>query len=668
MRYARLLSNSPQNGARGLLFSLKLAAQRSLRPCAAVQKLAAQRSLRPCAASAYRGCPRVLCGLLILMLAGFLEAQNGEALYRERCASCHDSPQGRMPSIAAIKQMTGRAVYAALTNGAMKSQTAGLSTQEVISLLVYLAPAGDPVARPAFEKNCTGSAPGFHPNPDRPGEASWAGWSPNITNSRYQDSMAAGLAATDVPRLKLKWAFNLGAVTEARGQPAVAGNRIFTATLAGDVYVIDTASGCIHWAFKATAGIRSGVTVGEANGVPAIFFGDRSAVMYALNAASGELLWKTRPVEHLLAQVTATPQFYKGVIYQGFSSMESSLMSDPHAVCCSFRGSVAALDAATGRIIWQSFTIAEPAKPTGKGKQQGPSGAAIWSTPTVDEQRGALYVGTGNNHSDPVTDTSDAVLAFDLRTGKLLWSRQLTQGDAYNGGCSTRGHPNCPPEDGPDADFGQPPILVELGGDKRALVIGQKSGMVHAIDPDAEGKILWQTRAGAGGLLGGSQWGSAADSQRMYVAISDVVVHSVVDAAAPGGHRIALDSKMGGGLHAIDLKSGTIAWSARPAKCPATQAICSPAQSAAVTAIAGAAFSGALDGHMRAYSSTDGRVIWDFDTARQFPTVNGKPARGGSIDATGAAVAGGLVFINSGYNEFGGMSGNVLLAFSVDGK
>src|SRR6202023_2423536 len=145
-------------------------------------------------------------------------------------------------------------------------------------------------------------------------------------------------------------------------------------------------------------------------------------------------------------------------------------------------------------------------------------------------------------------------------------------------------------------------------------------------------KILWQTRAGAGGLLGGSQWGSAADNQRIYVAISDVVVHSVADAAAPEGHRIALDPRAGGGLHAIDLKSGSIAWSARPATCPRTQAICSPAQSAAVTAIPGVVFSGALDGHMRAYSTRNGNVIWDFDTAREFPTVNGKPARGGSIE------------------------------------
>jgi len=622
--------------------------------------------------------------LLIVTTTGLLQAQDGAALYKQRCASCHDSPEGRIPSSGVIKEMTAAAIYAALTNGVMKSQTRGLSTQEVMSLLVYIAPTGDANAKPAFEKSCAGNSPA------KPGAGAsggpwggpWGGWSPSVTNARYQDAKAAGLTAADVPRLKLKWAFNLGAVSMARGQPAVAGNRVFTTTLAGDVYALDAASGCVYWAFRATAGVRSGVALGDAggdaHGVPAVFFADRSAVMYALNAESGELLWKTRPVEHQLASSSSTPQFYKGVIYQGFSSLEESLVADPNAICCSFRGSVVALDASTGRTIWESFTIAEPAKPTGRGKQQGPSGAAIWSTPTIDEQKGALYVATGDNYSNPVTETSDAVLAFDLKTGKLLWSRQLMRGDAYNGACSSREPANCPDKNGPDFDFGQPPILVQLsgaqpGGGKRALVIAQKSGMVHALDPDAEGKILWQTRVGAGGLLGGSQWGSAVDNRRMYVAISDVILHSVVvpsakDAKAPGGHRIVLDPKKGGGLYAIDLKSGAIIWSARPATCPATQAICSPAQSAAVTAIAGSVFSGSLDGHMRAYSTTDGRVIWDFNTAREFPTVNGKPARGGSIDATGAAVAGGLVFVHSGYNQFGGMPGNVLLAFSVDGK
>jgi polyvinyl alcohol dehydrogenase (cytochrome) len=602
-------------------------------------------------------------GLLILTMAGLVAAQDGAALYRERCASCHESPTGRVPSLAAIKQMTTNAIFAALTNGVMKSQAAGLSTQEVISLLVYIAPAGDANAKPAFEKDCPADAPAFDSE-----AGAWSGWSPGVTNSRFQDAQAAGLTAAGVPRLKLKWAFNLGAVTMGRGQPAVAGHRAFFGTLAGDVYAVDAASGCVHWSAKATAGIRSGVAVGEANGVPAIFFADRSAVMYAFRAESGELLWKTRPPNHLLASATATPVFYKGVVYQGFSSLEESLVVDPNAACCSFRGSVVAVDAATGRMIWQSFTITEPARARASPKRGGPSGAAIWSTPTIDEQKEALYAATGDNYSDPVTETSDAVLAFDLKSGKMLWSRQFTEGDAYNSACNSRTRDNCPDADGPDFDFGQPPMLVELGGGKRALVIAQKSGMVHAIDPDAEGKILWQTRAGAGGLLGGSQWGSAADGQRMYVAISDAGLLTVPDDAAPNGRRIALDPETGGGLHAIDLKSGRIDWSAKPATCPATRVICSPAQSAAVTAIPGAVFSGALDGHMRAYSSSAGTVIWDFDTVREFPTVNGNPARGGSIDATGAAVAGGLVFVISGYDQFGGMPGNVLLAFSVDGK
>jgi len=609
---------------------------------------------------------------LLMLFATLLSAQDGAALYKERCASCHDAPQGRVPAISAIKQMTGEAIYIALTNGTMKSQASGLSTIQLLSLIGYIAPTGGASAKPAFEKTCTENAP-F--KLDR--TSAWGGWSPSVTNTRFQDAKAAGLAEVDVPKLQLKWAFNLGQVTIARGQPAVADNRVFFGTQSGDVYAIDAASGCVFWAFKAAAGIRSGVTVGDANGVPAIFFGDGSAVIYAVNAASGELLWKTRPVTHPAATSTATPQFYKGVVYEGFSSIEEALAADPNSTCCSFRGSVVALDAATGKKIWESFTIPESLKPTGSAKHQGPSGAAVWSTPTIDEQRGALYVATGDNYSNPVTDTSDAVLAFELKTGQLLWSRQLTQQDAYNVGCSTPAHTNCPDEKGPDFDFGQPPILVQLtstqiGDGKRALVIAQKSGMVHAIDPDANGKILWQTRAGAGGMLGGSQWGSAADSQNIYVAISDVGLGGVADEKAPGGYRIALDPKKGGGLHAIDLKSGAIIWSAKPAACPETQAICSPAQSAAVTAIPGAVLSGALDGHMRVYSSQDGRVIWDFDTAREFPTVNGKPAHGGShggsIDATGAAIVGGMVFVNSGYNQFGGMPGNVLLAFSVDGK
>ena len=272
---------------------------------------------------------------------------------------------------------------------------------------------------------------------------------------------------------------------------------------------------------------------------------------------------------------------------------------------------------------------------------------------------------TGDNYSDPPTDTSDAVLAMDLKTGKLLWSRQLTKNDAFNLSCMTPAPTNCPAAKGPDFDFGQPPILVQLQGNRRALVIAQKSGMVHAIDPDERGSILWQTRVGEGSPVGGSQWGSASDGNNIYVAISDVGMSTIADTAAPMGVRAVLDPRKGGGLHALDLKTGKIVWSAKPAPCAASRADCSPAQSAAVTAIPGVVFSGAMDGHLRAYSTASGKVVWDVDTAREFVTVNGAPARGGAMDASGPAVVNGMVFVNSGS---GLMPGNVLLAFSVQGK
>jgi polyvinyl alcohol dehydrogenase (cytochrome) len=595
-------------------------------------------------------------------------AQDGATIYKERCASCHDAPEGRVPAIGAIKAMSGEAIYLALTSGSMKTRADGLSTPQIFALLRYIAPTGGAQTAPAtFERTCKGDA-SFKPGGEAP---RWNGWSTSLTNSRFQDAASAGLKASDVPKLKLKWAFNLGAVTMARAQPSVIGDRVFVATVTGAVYSLDRDTGCTHWGFK-TAGTRSGVILGDANRIPAVYFSDSGATVYAVNASSGQLIWKNRPVDHFATTATATPQVYKGVVYQAFSSFEEALGPDPNFECCTFRGSVVALDAATGKTLWQTFTISETPKPVRKnaaGKQQfGPSGAGIWSTPTIDEKLGALYVATGDNYSDPPTATSDAILAMDLKTGKLLWSRQLTENDAFNTSCGTPQKTNCPEAGGPDFDFGQPPILVRLDSGKRALVIAQKSGMVHAVDPDENGKVLWQTRAGAGSALGGSQWGSAADGQKVYVAISDIGVDGVADPKAPGGYRLTLDPKKGGGLHALNLATGKIMWSAKPVPCAEGRTDCSPAQSGAVTVIPGVVFSGSVDGHLRAYSSSTREILWDTDTAREFKTVNGAPAHGGSMDTGGPVVVNGAVFVNSGYGQWGGRAGNVLLTFSVDGN
>lgn len=610
---------------------------------------------------------RYVC-LFALMLP-MLSAEDGAAIYKERCAICHDAPQERVPPLAAIKAMSGEAIYAALTNGVMKSRAEGLSTPQIFALIGYIAPSGGAQPTPATITPTCKSGGAYQFSPDAP---QWNGWSPTLTNSRFQDAAGAKLAAADVPKLKLMWAFNLGDITVARSQPAFASGRLFIASGTGILYSLDAATGCTYWGFATNSGIRSGVAIGEAGGKAAVFFGDSGANIYALNAQTGAVLWKVRPVDHFATMTTATPRYYKGVVYQPFSSFEEVLGPDPKAQCCTFRGSVVALDAGTGKKIWQTFTIPETPQPTRKNsagtQQYGPSGAGVWSSPTIDEQAGALYVATGDNYSDPPTKTSDAVLAMDLKTGELLWSRQLTEKDAFNNGCAVPPFANCPEAKGPDFDFGQPPILVQLGGGQRAVVIGQKSGMVHAIDPDRKGQILWQTRAGQGSALGGSQWGSAADAQNVYVAISDVGLAPVLDPKLPQGFRLNLDPKKGGGLHALDLKTGKIVWSARPMPCADSRTDCSPAQSAAVTAIPGVVFSGALDGHLRAYATATGTVLWDTDTELEFETVNGKPAHGGSLDGAGPAVVSGMVFVNSGYNQFGGMAGNVILAFSVDGR
>jgi polyvinyl alcohol dehydrogenase (cytochrome) len=611
---------------------------------------------------------RYVC-LFALIVPALLSAQDGAAIYKERCASCHDMPEGRVPSITTIKAMSGEAIYMALSTGSMKARAEGLSTPQIFALLGYIAPTGGGHDAPNLTPTCKTQAADFKPAADAP---QWNGWSHSPTNSRFQDAASAKLTVADVGKLKLKWAFNLGGVTIARSQPAVVGDRVFIATQTGAIYALDANTGCTRWGFMTAGAIRSGVTFGDAGGTPAVFLADGGATTYALNAQTGELIWKVRPGDHYATSATGTPRFYKGVVYQPLASFEEALGGDPKAECCTFRGSVVALDAATGKKIWQTFTIPEAPKPTRKspvGTQlYGPSGAAVWSSPTIDEALGVLYVATGDNYSDPATNTSDAILAMDLKTGELRWSQQLTEKDAFNTGCSTPQRSNCPEKAGPDFDFGQPPILVSLGAGKRALVIAQKSGMVHAVDPDQKGKSLWQTRAGQGSALGGSQWGSAADGKNVYVAISDVVIGGVADPKSPMGFRLTLDPNKGGGLHALDLETGKIAWSAKPTACAADRTDCSPAQSAAVTAIPGAVFSGSMDGHLRAYSASTGEVLWDTDTACEFPTVNGKPAHGGSMDAAGPAVVNGMVFVNSGYGQWGGMAGNVLLAYSVNGQ
>jgi polyvinyl alcohol dehydrogenase (cytochrome) len=562
-------------------------------------------------------------------------------------------------------------LLAALESGAMKTVGDKLMPQERYAVALFLSaqPPKSVVLPPSAY-----CAAGAKPFQLQTVASSWAGWSTDPTNSRFQPSPGAGLTAAEVPKLKLKWAFALGDETSARSQPAVADGRIFFATGSGSVYSLLARSGCIQWTTKIDGRIRSAVVVGPTGRekLAAVYFGAGKNA-YALDAATGQQLWKVPIADHFAAMITAAPALYKGVLYFGVSSFEEALPPLPSYQCCTFRGSVVALDAATGKLLWRTYTIPDAPQPSQKNKvgiqMYGPSGAAVWSTPTFDDKRNILYVATGDNYSHPATDTSDAVLALDATTGKVLWSKQLTSGDTYNDACSIPGSANCPPPAGHDFDFGQAPILVPLADGRRELVIAQKSGVAYALDPDKRGEVLWQARVGMGGPLGGSEWGSAADGQDMYVAISDLGFIGVVpDKSSARGYRLVPNTDQGGGLFALDLRTGEKLWGAMPPHDCAQKPGCNPAQSQAVSAIPGAVFSGSADGHIRAYATSDGKVLWDFDTTRTFSAVNGQPAHGGSLDGPGPVIAEGMLFVSSGYGQWGGMPGNVLLAFAADEK
>lgn len=568
----------------------------------------------------------------------------------------------------------------------MRSQGAALTAEEQSAVEAYLSDRHATIAiglgissRPdesALVDTCLGEAGKETFSPDA-GQPHWNGWGGDVDQHRFQPAAMARLSADDVPQLKLKWALGYEDSNQAYAQPTVVGGRIFVGSVGRRVYSLNAKTGCIYWVYPAEFPVRTAITIGAAGDGWAAYFGDQHGNLYAVNAETGRLLWKTSLDPHPDVHITGAPTFAEGKLFVGVSSLEEVSGAEAKYECCKFRGSVSAVDAATGKVLWKSHTIADEPTPHGKNKNGvqlwGPSGAGIWSSPTIDSQKHLVYVTTGDNYSEPPTNTSDAFLAFDMATGKMVWSSQMTHKDAYNIDCDLPGEKqvNCPDSKGPDFDFGSSAILVDLPNGRRALIAGAKSGVVYAVDPDEQGKLIWQKRIGHGGTLGGIQWGSATDGQNVYVALSDVLRRAAPAGSDAGrdsvyGVPYEVDPKVGGGLFALRLDTGDIVWRTPHPGC--TKPGCSPAQSAAVTVIPGVVFSGGVDGHMRAYSTKDGRIIWDFDTERPFITVNGVKASGGSIDESGPVIVDGILYVNSGYFFQGSTAGNVLLAFSVDGK
>jgi len=585
-------------------------------------------------------------------------AVESEALYKTYCALCHEGSRAdaRAPSLETLRRLSAEQVLAALERGSMRARAAERSRAQRRALAEYVS--GKPLAEaggmPA-SAFCTGHAPRRSNLLAGP---AWNGWGLGIGNTRAQSAAAAGLTAADLPRLQVKWAFGYPGASSAGTQPVVAGGRVYVATAEGELYVLDAETGCVHWTLEVDAGVRTAIMLDQRDdGRLVAYLGDQSANVYAIDASSGRVLWKVDVDDHPHAAITAAPQLYRGRLYVPVSSREESQVTDPRYPCCSFRGSVVALEAATGARVWKTYTVTETPVPTTTnsiGTQlYGPAGGAIWNTPTIDTKRNVLYVGTGNNFAPPATRFSDSLVALDLDTGRVRWAKQITENDIWNGSCRS---PNrepavCPDKDAPDFDFTGSSLLVDVGGGRELIVVGNKSGVIFAFDPDASGRIVWERRVAQGGTSGGIFWGSATDGVNIYAASADF---SADNPAA------------GGGMFAVDLRTGRLVWGVAGAGC-ANKTPCKPSQNAAVTLVPGAVLSGTMDGRLRAYATRDGRVLWDVDTAREFATVNGVPANGGSMSNGGPAVVGGMLFVNSGYSHHGGiLPGNVLLAFALE--
>jgi len=595
-------------------------------------------------------------------------ALDGAALFKNHCAACHDNGgSSRAPARAVLASHAPNDIFDTLTQGSMKPMAAGLSEAERDAIALYLT--GKPPVHissadtdPDAAARCKASRlPAASP-------AGWNGWSPGLDNGRFQTD--GRLTAADVPRLKVKWAFAFAGGIGS--QPTVVGGRVYLGTAAGRVYALDARTGCIHWRAE-TKGVRAAVSIGPlvgpsgGSGPLAAFVADRTGTVHALDAASGRELWSNRVETHPFATITGSPVLYHGRLYVPLSSSEEISTYVKGYQCCTFRGSVVALDASSGKVLWRTFTIDQEARPyrtASDGRQMlGPAGAAIWSAPTVDAKRGLLYVATGDSYTDVPNKGTDAVFALDLATGAVRWSRQITADDNYLVGCGQPGQsPICPQKVGPDHDFGSSPILRDLPGGRSVLLAGQKSGEVTAFDPDHEGAILWRVRPGYGGPLGGIEWGMAADKDRLFLPVADLFT--------PPGQDKA-------GMYAADIATGRLLWSVPvpPANCAIAPKgsmidICTSGLSAAATAIPGLVIEGSMDGILRAYDAKDGRIVWSLDIGQaSFRPINAAaPMKGDTMNGAGATVAGGTLFQISGYKASNVKATNLLLAFTVDGK
>ena len=317
----------------------------------------------------------------------------GGKVYAATCAGCHETGVARAPHPKMLQFMAPESIYRAMTEGVMKPQAAHLTDLEKKQVSEFLTnrKMGAKVSQSAAP-TCTGEAAGF----DYGRPPSVPNWGLGYGNDRLVPSERAGIGRANVASLKLKWAFAFPDALRARSHPGLAGGAVFVGSQNGTVFSLDRDTGCVRWMFHASAEVRTGIVVsqwkaGDATARPRVYFGDLIGNVYAIDAVTGGQVWRAHPDEHPSATITGTPTLHGGRLYVPVSSLEVVPATDPEYACCTFRGSVMALDAATGEPVWQTFTVDET--PAVRGKNQvgtdriGPSGAPIWNSPAIDEKR-----------------------------------------------------------------------------------------------------------------------------------------------------------------------------------------------------------------------------------------------------------------------------------------
>ncbi len=578
------------------------------------------------------------------------ETHPGKELFEANCLMCHNGTVPKAPAVVWLEMLEPDMVLASMKTGIMKEQAADLSETEQRQVAEYLARIElSSYTPPPPPPMCTGDDIKFTGGP--PAKVGWG-----HDTSRFVSAEIGGVEGRDLANLKLKWAFAYPGSNRARSQPAVGWNTIFVGSQTGTVYAFDLEKGCTKWTHRASAEVRTAIVADAEN--KRLYFGDVLGRVYALDAMTGKRLWQVKADPHPNATITGTPTLGGGVLAVPISSLEVTSAADPKYDCCTFRGAVLALDPATGKEKWKTYTVPEPAKEQGKtsagARILGPSGAPVWNSPAYDAKRNRFYFGSGENYSSPADANSDALFAVDAGTGKKLWQVQFTAKDAWNVGCMM-GNENCPMENGPDLDLAASPIIVPIGAGKDMIVAGQKSGEAFGVDP-MTGKIVWKQRLGHGGTQGGVHFGMAAEGTTLYVPI--------VDMADTYDGRTYDKALNGAGIHAVNAATGKILWRQKADNVCDGKKYCDPGISAAVTAIPGAVLAGHLDGRLRGYDGKTGKVLWSFNTMQEFDTITGVKARGGGMSGPGPAVYNGHVIVNSGYGLYFHMPGNVMLVFA----